>query len=63
MVQDVSKAYFFADAARRVIVEIPEEDFEPGDGHRCALLRESLRSTRDSALNWAECYTDKLLII
>ena len=63
MVQDVSKAYFFADATRRVFVEIPEEDFEPGDEHRCALLLKSLCGTCDAALNRAECYTSKLLNI
>lgn len=63
MIQDVSKAYFFAEATRRVFVEIPDEDREPGDENKCALLLRSLYGTRDAALNWAECYTSKLLAL
>ena len=61
MVQDASKAYFFASATRRVFVKITEEDFEEGDEQRCALLLKSLCGTRDAALNWAKCYTDRFL--
>ena len=57
----MSKAYFFAEATRRVFVPIPEEDREAGDENNCALLLRSLYGTGDAALNWAECYTKKLL--
>ena len=63
MVQDVSKAHFFAEATGRVFVEIPDEDREPGDENMCVLLLRSLYGTRDAALNWAGCYTNKFLAL
>ena len=38
-------------------MEISEEDKEPGDEYRCALILECLYRTRDAFLQWAECYT------
>ena len=32
---DVSRAYFYARAARPVYVKLPEEDREPGDQNTC----------------------------
>ena len=51
---DVRRAYFYAKARRKVYVELPEEDWEPGDEDRCGLLRVSLYGTRDAAQNWDE---------
>ena len=54
MVVDIRRAYFNAPARRPVFVEIPPEDWEPGDEGRCAELLASLYGTRDAARNWAE---------
>ena len=43
---DVRRAYFYAPARRRVFVELPPEDYQPGDEHMCGLLRYSLYGTR-----------------
>ena len=32
---DVRRAYFYASARRRVFVELPPEDYPPGDEHMC----------------------------
>ena len=46
---DVRGVYFYAPARRRVFVELPPEDYQPGDEHMCGLLRYSLYGTRDAA--------------
>ena len=51
---DVRRAYFHAPARRKVFVELPPEDYQPGDEHMCGLLRHSLYGTRDAAQNWEE---------
>ena len=51
---DVRRAYFYAPARRRVFVELPPEDYQPGDEHMCGLLRYSLYGTRVAAQNWEE---------
>ena len=48
---DVRRAFFFAPARRKVFVELPPEDYQPGDEHMCGLLRYSLYGTRDAAQN------------
>ena len=48
---DVSRAYFYAPAARPVYVRIPEEDRQEGDQDMCGRLRVSMYGTRDAALN------------
>ena len=45
---DVRRAYFYAPARRKVFVELPPEDYQPGDEHMCGLLRYSLYGTRDA---------------
>ena len=57
---DVPRAYFYAPARRRVFVELPPEDYQPGDEHMCGLLQYSLYSTRDAAQNWEEELTSTL---
>ena len=51
---DVRRAYFYAAAKRRVFVELPPEDYQPGDENRCGLLKKSLYGTRDAAQNWGD---------
>ena len=46
---DVRRAYFHAKATRSVHVEVPIEDFEPGDQGKVARLNLSLYGTRDAA--------------
>ena len=58
MLQDISKAYFFALAKRLLYVEIPAEDMAPG---MVGLLEKSLYGNGDAALNWSEAYTDVLV--
>ena len=58
MVQDVKKAYFFAEAIRKIFIELPPEDYEQG---KVCLLKTSLYSTKDAALNWTAAYTSVLV--
>ena len=58
MIQDISKAYFFAPATRDIFIEFPPEEAEAG---MVGKLETSLYSTRDTALNWAEAYTKVLI--
>ena len=57
---DVKRAYFYAKAKRSVYIEIPIEDWEPGDEGRVGKLELSLYGTRDAAQNWATEYTNTL---
>ena len=52
--------HFYAPARRRVFVELPPEDYKPGDEHMCGLLRYSLYCTRDAAQNWEKDLESKL---
>jgi hypothetical protein len=45
-----------------VYIEIPPEDWEPGDEHRCAKLNSSLYGTRDAARNWEEELTKFMIL-
>ena len=49
-------AYFYAPSMRMACVDIPKEDWENGDGNRCALSLRSLCGTRGAALNWTMAY-------
>ena len=60
MVNDVSRAYFYAKAIRKVFVEIAEEDREPGDGDVVGELFYSMYGTRDAAQNWQEEFSAML---
>ena len=55
---DVSRAYFYAPAARPVYVRLPPEDTEEGDHGMCGRLRVSMYGTR--ALNLAAEYAGTL---
>jgi hypothetical protein len=61
MIIDIRRAYFNAPARRPVYIEIPPEDWEPGDEHKCARLNSSLYGTRDAARNWEEELTKFML--
>ena len=52
MTIDIKRAYFYAQSIRETYVELPREDYEPGDEHKCGRLRLSLYGTRDAAMNW-----------
>ena len=58
MVNDVSRAYFYAKAIRNVYVEIAEEDHEPGDENMVGELQYSMYGTRDAAQNWEFEYVE-----
>ena len=57
---DVSRAYFYAKRTRALYIQIPDEDWEPGDEGRVGELQLCLHGTRDAAQNWAETYTKYL---
>ena len=57
---DVKRAYFYAKATRSVYIEIPIEDWQPGDEGKVGKLELSLYGTRDAAQNWATEYTNTL---
>ena len=52
MINDVSRAYFYANSDRPTFVEICEEDWEPGDEAMCGELNVSMYGTRRAAQNW-----------
>ncbi len=58
MVNDVSRAYFYARTQRPIHVEIPPEDYEDGDEYNCAELDFSMYGTRDAAANWQRKCTE-----
>ena len=61
MAVDVKRAFFYAPARREIFIEIPMEDWEPGDETMVAKLDLSFDGTRDAAQNWTEEYTKKLV--
>ena len=60
MVNDVSRAYFYAKATRKVYLEIFDEDREPGDENMAGELQYNMYGTRDAAQNWQEEFSDML---
>ena len=60
MYNDVDRAYFHAPTRRPIYIQIPDEDFEPGDEDHVGVLNLSLYGTRDAAMNWAAKYTEVL---
>eukprot|EP00973_Karenia_brevis_P096206 12431157-Karenia_brevis.AAC.1 len=57
MINDVSRAYFFAKSEKPTFVEICQEGFEPGDEERCGELQVSMYGMRQAAQNWQNCVT------
>jgi hypothetical protein len=49
----ISRAFFQADAIRKVYVQLPQEDYQEG---MCGRLRKSMYGTRDTAQNWSDTY-------
>ena len=60
MTNDVSRAYFYAPATRRICVQLPQEDRGPGDEGKCGELQFSMYGTRDAAMNWSDTYAQHL---
>ena len=51
MSTDIKRAYFHAPTTRAVYIQIPAEDWEPGDETKVAKLNLSLYGARDAALS------------
>eukprot|EP00973_Karenia_brevis_P064695 8986637-Karenia_brevis.AAC.1 len=60
MVNDVSRAYFYAKSQQPTFVELCDEDRAPGDEGMCGELMVSMYGTRTAALNWQHCVTEVL---
>ena len=60
MRHDVSRAYFYAEAARCMYIEIPLED-PLYDLSMLGKLRLCLYGTRDAALNWQQTLSEHLI--
>ncbi len=52
MAVDIKRAYFYARSVRETYVDLPKEDYQPGDEQRCGRLNMSMYGTRDAAMNW-----------
>ena len=59
MINDVSRAYFYAEATRCMYIELPAED-PLHDKIMLGRLRLCLYGTRDAALNWQQTLSDHL---
>ena len=57
----VKRKYFYAEAPWEIFVEIPLEDWEPGDEMMVAKLNLSIYGTRDAAQNLKEEYMKNLV--
>ena len=59
MINDVSRAYFYAEATRCMYIELPREDplYDP---EMLGRLRLCWYGTRDAALNWQQTLSDHL---
>ena len=60
MINDVSRAYFYAKCSRCLYVELPPEDPEAHPDY-FGRLRLCLYGTRDAALNWQQTLADHLV--
>ena len=60
MVNDVSRAYFYAKATRCIYIELPEEDID-GNPNEIGRLELSLYGTRDGAVNWQDTLSNHLV--
>ncbi len=57
---DIRRAYYHAEARRKVYIKLPEGDEEEG---MCGILHKSLEGTRDAAQNWEHTYNKFLMDI
>eukprot|EP00973_Karenia_brevis_P064125 8911025-Karenia_brevis.AAC.1 len=60
MINDVSRAYFYARSDTPTFVEICEEDREENDDNKCGQLNVSMYGTRQAAQNWQNCVNSLL---
>ena len=58
MINDESRAYFYAPSESPTFVQICKEDYQSGDEEMCGELRMSMYGTRDAAQNWEEAYSE-----
>eukprot|EP00973_Karenia_brevis_P095138 12425852-Karenia_brevis.AAC.1 len=61
MVNDVSRAYFYARSESPTFVKICDEDWEDGDEHKCGELQVSMYGTRQAAQNWQNRVSEVLV--
>ena len=54
---DITRAYYYAAARRRLFIQLPDGDREPG---MCGLLGMSLQGIRDAVQNWEFEYAEFL---
>ena len=52
---DIRRAYYHAEARRKLYIKLPEGDQEEG---MCGVLLKSLEGTRDAAQNWEYTYSN-----
>ena len=57
---DITRAYYYAKARRRIFIQLPDGDREPGT---CGVLNMSLQGTRDAAQNLEFEYSEFLTSI
>ena len=57
---DVSRAHFYADAARKVYIKLPPEDPRAAEPGVCGVLLKSMYGCRDAASLWEDHYSDVL---
>ena len=60
MHNDVSRAYFRAEAIRPVYVDIIDEYWSPGDENSCGKVNLSMYGTPDAATNWEAAYQKQM---
>lgn len=63
MINDLSRAFFHAQAKRNVYVQLPDEDRKPDEEHMCGRLDFPMHGTRDAAQNWFDEYSRQLIHI
>ena len=61
MINDVRRAYFYAQATRDLYIELPPEGEQYGQGDLSGKLNLCLYGTRDAALNWQETLSNHLI--
>ena len=62
MINDVSRAYFYAPATRSLFIELPEEELEAGQDE-VGRLNVCLYGTRDAAKEWQQTLSKHLVSI
>lgn len=62
MINDVSRAYFYAQASRALFIKLPQEDEDAQQG-QVGRLNVCLYGTRDAAKGWQQTLTKHLLDI